>query len=520
MTRRWTPSPSPRDRGRRVAVKSTSDDSRTSPFPLIPSRPVALSTRPGAGGAVRATGEGDEGTVARGRHFATRDVGSRLGSRSSRVVSRSFVRDARGRSRGRFGRAFGRSVDVDVGGSISFIHSRRMATGTARAVNAETSRSSVRPSRGERTKATVGRGARAARGRAVVDGSLLSAPTSARRRPEDVVAGPNGYEVEQRALEACVERQVNDVRAPRFSVPEDTLDSAYERCREVTAEYAKTFYLGTKLMTPEKQRAIWAIYVWCRRTDELVDGPNASHITPEALDRWEERLEGIFEGKPVDVIDATLCDTLSRFPVDIQPFRDMIDGMRMDLVKPRYETFDELYEYCYRVAGTVGLMSMPIMGCDENFNGDVKKVYKAALALGLANQLTNILRDVGEDAQTRNRIYVPLEDLRRFGITEQEVLRGMFSPSTGKVDDRWVAFMKFQIERARQVFKDAEEGVNCLHKDARWPVWSALDVYRSILDAIEANGYNNFNQRAYVPKVEKFMMLPQSYLKAQQAQTK
>ena len=370
-----------------------------------------------------------------------------------------------------------------------------------------------------RTRARGGRGANATRGRAVVDGSLLSAPSSARRRPEDVVAGPNGYEVEQRALEACVERQVNDVRAPRFNVPEDTLDAAYERCREVTAEYAKTFYLGTKLMTPEKQRAIWAIYVWCRRTDELVDGPNASHITPEALDRWEERLEGIFDGKPVDVIDATLCDTLSRFPVDIQPFRDMIDGMRMDLVKPRYETFDELYEYCYRVAGTVGLMSMPIMGCDENFEGDVKKVYKAALALGLANQLTNILRDVGEDAQTRNRIYVPLEDLRRFGITEQEVLRGMFSPSTGKVDDRWVAFMKFQIERARQVFKDAEDGVNCLHKDARWPVWSALDVYRNILDAIEANGYNNFNQRAYVPKVDKFMMLPQSYLKAQKAQT-
>ena len=356
--------------------------------------------------------------------------------------------------------------------------------------------------------------------RAVVDGSLLAAPARPRRRsPEDVVNGGNGYEVEQRALEACVRRQMAQEYVPKFNIPSDTLDSAYERCREVTAEYAKTFYLGTKLMTPEKQRAIWAIYVWCRRTDELVDGPNASHITPEALDRWEERLEGIFEGKPVDVIDATLCDTLSRFPVDIQPFRDMIDGMRMDLVKPRYETFDELYEYCYRVAGTVGLMSMPIMGCDEEFNGDIKKVYKAALALGLANQLTNILRDVGEDAQTRNRIYVPLEDLRRFGITEQEVLRGMFSPSTGQVDDRWKAFMKFQIERAREVFKDAEDGVNCLHKDARWPVWSALDVYRNILDAIEANGYNNFNQRAYVPKAQKFLMLPQSYIKAQTAKT-
>ncbi|CAL54118.1 Squalene/phytoene synthase [Ostreococcus tauri] len=358
------------------------------------------------------------------------------------------------------------------------------------------------------------------RSRAIADGSLLASPKSTRRRPEDIVNGEvSGYEVEQRALEACAARQLANVMAPKISVPSETLDTAYERCREVTAEYAKTFYLGTKLMTPEKQRAIWAIYVWCRRTDELVDGPNASHITPEALDRWEERLEGIFEGRPVDVIDATLCDTLARFPVDIQPFRDMIDGMRMDLVKPRYETFDELYEYCYRVAGTVGLMSMPIMGCDENFTGDVKKVYKAALALGLANQLTNILRDVGEDARERNRIYVPLEDLKKFGISEQEVLRGMFSPTTGKVDDRWVAFMKFQIDRARKVFKDAEDGVNCLHKDARWPVWSALDVYRSILDAIEANGYDNFTQRAYVPKVDKFLMLPQSYIKAQEART-
>ena len=106
------------------------------------------------------------------------------------------------------------------------------------------------------------------------------------------------------------------------------------------------------------------------------------------------------------------------------PLYDTVDGMRMDLVKPRYETFDELYEYCYRVAGTVGLMSMPIMGTDDNFKGDLRKVYKAALALGLANQLTNILRDVGEDIAERNRIYVPLEDLDRFGITEQEVLKG------------------------------------------------------------------------------------------------
>ena len=250
-----------------------------------------------------------------------------------------------------------------------------------------------------------------------------------------------------------------------------------------------------------------------------MDGPNATHITPEALDQWERRLEAVFEGRPMDVIDAALTDTVSKFPVDIQPFRDMIDGMRMDLVKPRYQTFDELYEYCYRVAGTVGLMSMPIMGCDDGFEGDLDKVYKAALSLGLANQLTNILRDVGEDVQTRNRIYIPLDELAQFGITEEEIVRGsLYSPSTGKVDDRWKAFMKFQIARAREVFAEAEAGVNCLHEDARWPVWSALDVYRKILDAIEANDYDNFSKRAYVPKWEKFAMLPSSYAKAVPAQ--
>lgn len=379
--------------------------------------------------------------------------------------------------------------------------------------------SASRPARGS-VRLDGGISANAARGGKAVKAASLMEPEQATyaRRPEDVVAS-NGREVEQFALEKCVERQVAGVKTPAPKIPEDMLDAAYERCREVTAEYAKTFYLGTKLMTPEKQRAIWAIYVWCRRTDELVDGPNASHITPEALDQWEARLEAVFEGRPMDVIDAALCDTVSKFPVDIQPFRDMIDGMRMDLVKPRYQTFDELYEYCYRVAGTVGLMSMPIMGCDDEFEGDLEKVYKAALSLGLANQLTNILRDVGEDVQTRNRIYIPLDELADFGITEEEIVRGgLFSPTTGKVDDRWKAFMKFQIARAREVFAEAEAGVNCLHADARWPVWSALDVYRNILDAIEENDYDNFSKRAYVPKLAKFAMLPQSYMKAQTVQ--
>lgn len=286
------------------------------------------------------------------------------------------------------------------------------------------------------------------------------------------------------------------------------LEEAYARCGEVTSEYAKTFYLGTQLMTPEKARAIWAIYVWCRRTDELVDGPNSSRITPAALDRWEERLEAAFDGRPYDSLDAALTDTVSKFPVDIQPFRDMIGGMRMDLYKNRYENYDELYEYCYRVAGTVALMSTPVMGVDSGYNGPLEPVYKAALALGTANQLTNILRDVGEDAMTRSRVYLPLDELESYGISEGEVLTGMFAPTTGKIDDRWRAFMQFQIQRARDYFAEAEAGVNLLDADARWPVWSALILYREILDGIEANDYNNFTKRAYVPKWRKLASLP------------
>lgn len=326
-----------------------------------------------------------------------------------------------------------------------------------------------------------------------------------------------GREVEERALQKCWRRHeaggaALSCRSPPDRMRSASLKASYDRCAKVTAEYAKTFYLGTSLMTPEKARATWAIYVWCRRTDELVDGPNASRITPQALDRWEERLEALFEGRPTDILDAALTDTIDRFPLDIQPFRDMVGGMRMDLVKSRYQTFDELYEYCYRVAGAVGLMTAPVMGIDPEYKGPLEPVYRAALALGTANQLTNILRDVGEDSLQRNRIYVPTDELDAFGIREQELLRGgLFASTNGRIDDRWRAFMKFQIKRAREFFATAEEGVHALDADARWPVWSALNLYRQILDAIEENDYNNFTQRAYVRRWKKLQALPVSF---------
>lgn len=290
-------------------------------------------------------------------------------------------------------------------------------------------------------------------------------------------------------------------------------EDAYEVCRQITAEYSKTFYLGTLLMTPEKRRAIWAIYVWCRRTDELVDGPQAALTTEETLDRWENQLNSIFQGHPIEDTDVALVDTIKRFPLDIQPFKDMIEGQRMDLYRSRYHTFDELELYCYRVAGTVGLMSTTVMGVDLEQSTAPWRRYEAppnptpeAIALGIANQLTNILRDVGEDAR-RGRIYLPLEDLALFDYTEEDLMNSV-------LDDRWCALMQFEIQRARKFYQQAEQGISQLSPDARWPVWAAQVLYSKILDVIEQNDYDVFNKRAYVPALKKLTCLPGTFVRS------
>ncbi len=291
-----------------------------------------------------------------------------------------------------------------------------------------------------------------------------------------------------------------------------SLEKSYELCRQITAKYSKTFYIGTLLMPPEKRRAIWAIYVWCRRTDELVDGPRAALTTPETLDMWERQTEAVFAGNASEDADVALVDTLQRFPIDIQPFRDMIEGQRMDLYRSRYQTFEELELYCYRVAGTVGLMTTPVMGVNDTprtapwHQFEPQDPTKEAIALGIANQLTNILRDVGEDAR-RGRIYIPQEELALFNYTETDLFNGV-------VDDRWRELMRFQIQRARKFFASAESGVGLLNPDARFPVWAALMLYSGILNEIERNDYDVFRKRAYVPTPRKLLCLPIARLRA------
>jgi 15-cis-phytoene synthase len=291
-------------------------------------------------------------------------------------------------------------------------------------------------------------------------------------------------------------------------------EESYELCRQITAEYGKTFYLATLLMSVPKRRAIWAIYAWCRNTDELVDGADADETTPATLDRWESQLEEIFRGNPTDNCDVALVDTIAQFPdLVIQPFREMIAGQRMDLRKNRYDSFEELSLYCYRVAGTVGLMSNSIVGvdpCQFTAPWNCHKIdipTEEAVALGIGKQLTNILRDVGEDAE-RGRIYLPLDELALFGYTEQDLMNQV-------VNDNWRALMKFQIQRARKYYQQAESGISRLSPDVRWPVWAAFLLYQQILDSIERNDYDVFNRRAYVSTPKKLWGLPGSFIRAQ-----
>ncbi|XP_022774057.1 phytoene synthase 2, chloroplastic-like [Durio zibethinus] len=343
-----------------------------------------------------------------------------------------------------------------------------------------------------------------------VSAALSSAVANPARSSEQKV-----YEVvlKQAALvkEQRQKKALDLKRTQKNSCGSITRDSSHIKSQQVPSHWYYTYdarSVGELLVGNFTVVINISLYcaVWCRRTDELVDGPNALHITPRALDRWEKRLDDLFEGRPYDMLDAALSDTVSKYPVDIQPFKDMIEGMRLDLRKSRYKNFDELYLYCYYVAGTVGLMTVPVMGIAHESKASTESVYNAALALGIANQLTNILRDVGEDAR-RGRIYLPQDELAQASLSDDDIFRG-------QVTDKWRNFMKDQIKRARMFFDEAEKGVAELNAASRWPVWASLLLYRQILDAIEENDYNNFTKRAYVGKAKKFASLPVAYGRA------
>lgn len=265
-----------------------------------------------------------------------------------------------------------------------------------------------------------------------------------------------------------------------------------ERARLATARGSKSFYFATRFFPRRMAEDAWAVYWFCRTTDDLVD---EAAVAPD-LDSWSASLRAALEGRRtgIDVLDhfaatARRCGIPAEYPLDL------IEGVRMDLSIARYETFDGLRLYCYRVASTVGLMMMHVIGFDG-------APHRQAIDLGIAMQLTNILRDVGEDLR-RGRIYLPLEDLRRFGYSERDL-------AAATRNDAFSRLMDFQCRRARQFYASGLQGLPALHSRGRFSVELAARIYSRLLPRIESSGYEVFQRRAVVPRLEKYWITAQT----------
>lgn len=276
------------------------------------------------------------------------------------------------------------------------------------------------------------------------------------------------------------------------------LNTAYAYCEDLTAAHSRSFYIASALLPPDKRRAVRALYAFCRITDDIVDCQEKAAV-PNSLQVWQQHAFSPHPsmGNPAAVAWA---DARSRCHIPLRYAEQLIEGVSRDLKQTRYETFDDLATYCYGVASTVGLMSMHIIG----FSGPEAVPY--AVKLGLALQLTNILRDIGEDWQ-RGRLYLPLEELALFGLGETEIAAGI-------VDERWRRFMRFQIVRNRQLYAEAWPGIQMLHANGRFAIAAAASFYSAILEDIEKHDYDVFHRRAYVGTWNKLKRLPNLWLKS------
>lgn len=277
------------------------------------------------------------------------------------------------------------------------------------------------------------------------------------------------------------------VLARDFGLAPETshLDACYQYCRDIARRNSTTFYLSSLFLKPEKRCAVWAVYAFCRTADDIVDAVTPAAARLAAIDHWEQALRAAYAGTPKHRIMVALHDAADRFHIPLQPALDLLRGARLDITVRRYASYNDLREYCYLVASTVGLLTSPILG----YSSSVALDY--GVALGRAMQMTNILRDIGEDARL-GRIYLPLDEMQRFGYTESSIFEGV-------IDDAFVALMRFQIDRVRRLYTDAEPGIALLEPESRYTVRLALTLYRQILASIEANRYDVYSRRAYVP---------------------
>lgn len=277
----------------------------------------------------------------------------------------------------------------------------------------------------------------------------------------------------------------------RSQFSQGLLERAYAHCDSITAYHSKSFYLASSLLSPPKRRAVRALYAFCRVTDDIVDCGIGQREA--RLELWRDR---VMDPEPPaeDSVAVAWTDARLRFNIPPRYVEQLIDGVAQDLTPRAYETFADLAAYSYGVASTVGLMSMHIIGYTT------RAAIPYAIKLGVALQITNILRDIGADLRC-GRVYLPQEDLAAFGIDRAEL-------AAGRVSTRWREFMRFQIERNRRLYAEAIPGIRYLNQDGRLAIRAAAELYAAILGEIEAADYDVFDRRAAVSTFGKISRLP------------
>lgn len=294
------------------------------------------------------------------------------------------------------------------------------------------------------------------------------------------------------------------------------IEKAYQYCESVTKNHAKSFYFAAKFLPKHKQKPIYALYALCRHVDDEVDEAEI-HSEIEAIaavNRWQSKLDALYQGKSQNSKLKTAIsgntkqnlvllaweDLLKKYRISLNLPLELMKGVLQDTHQKRYATFADLYVYCFRVASTVGLMSSEIFGYEK------PETLEYAEALGIAMQLTNILRDVKEDA-AMDRIYLPQEDLRKFDVSERQIF-------AGETNENFVALIDFQIKRARDYYRNAEKGIALLEKDSRFTVLLASRLYSKILVEIEKQNYDVFLKRAHLSFRQKVFSIPNIWLQS------
>jgi phytoene synthase len=270
-------------------------------------------------------------------------------------------------------------------------------------------------------------------------------------------------------------------------------------CQEKASSSGSSFYYSFMFLPPERRQAITALYAFCREVDDVVDECHDLQVAQTKLDWWRNEVRQVYGGQPQHPVGQALKDVIQRFPLPMEQLLEVIDGMQMDLNQTRYLDWKALNLYCYRVASVVGLLSAEIFGYTN------RQTLKYAHDLGLAFQLTNIIRDVGEDAR-RGRIYLPVDELQRFNVPARQILDARHS-------DNFRELMAFQAARARQLYDQAFAQLPAEDRKAQRPGLIMAAIYRTLLDEIEADGFLVLDRRTSLTPLRKIWIAGRTWFK-------